>query len=220
MKPTTVLLINPNTSKETTATMHRIARCALPDAVGLESCTAQRGVNMITTEQELLTAVQEVIQMGREYASRVSAIVVGAFGDPGVEALRGALTIPVWGIGESALLEAAMGERRFGVATTTPALAGSIARAVQKHGLQRQFTGCRIPSEDPLSLAADPARQDECLAQAVAQSTQLDGAQAVVIGGGPLAESAQRIKTRFDIPIISPIEAAMRRVVDGWSPMG
>ena len=52
--------------------------------------------------------------------------------------------------------------------------------------------------------------QDAYLADAVALAIQQDGAQAVVIGGGPLAESAERIAGRFAVPVIAPVGAAMR----------
>lgn len=209
MKPI-VLLINPNTSRETTAMMHRLARQALPQTFALESETAARGAKMITTVEDLAVSVAEVLAIGRRRAAEVGAIVVAAYGDPGLEALRGSVAIPVFGIGEASMREGAAGGRRFGIATTTPDLGPAIAAAVARLGLTHCFTGCRIPPGDPLALAADPALQDAYLADAVALAIQQDGAQAVVIGGGPLSESAERIAGRFAVPVISPVGAAMR----------
>jgi allantoin racemase len=213
-----VLLINPNTSAATTAMMHSLARAALPQALALRSATAAQGAPMITTDTELATAVQEVLAIGRREASAVSAIVVAAFGDPGLALLRAQVGIPVFGIGEASMQEAASGGRRFGVATTTPGLAASIADAVARLGLAPCFTGTRIPQDDPLRLAADPQLQDALLAQAVQACVAHDGAQAVVIGGGPLAQSAERIAGQFAVPVISPIAAAMRRVAAALQP--
>jgi Asp/Glu/hydantoin racemase len=209
-----VLLINPNTSRETTAMMHGIARAALPPAFALESETAAQGARMITSARELATSVEEVLRIGRMHAPRVSAIVIGAFGDPGLAALRADVgaDVPVVGIGEASLREAAEGGRRFGVATTTPELEAPIVALVARLGLAARFTGCRIPSGDPLVLAAHPGLQDEALARAVREAVEQDAAEAVVIGGGPLARSAERIAGRFAVPVISPVAAAMRRV--------
>lgn len=218
MKPV-VLLVNPNTSAATTAMMHGLARAALPEALALRSATAAQGAPMITTDAELATAVQEVLAIGRREAGAVAAIVVAAFGDPALAALRAELGLPVFGIGESSMHEAAQGGRRFGVATTTPGLAASIADAVARLGLAAQFTGTRIPQDDPLRLAADPDLQDALLAQAVRACVDEDGAQAVVIGGGPLAQSAERIAGQFAVPVISPVAAAMRRVAAQLQPV-
>lgn len=208
----TVLLINPNTSQATTAMMHGLARAALPPDFALRSATAARGASMITSDAELAMAVDEVLAIGEREAASVAAIVVAAFGDPALAQLRARVAVPVLGIGEASLREAAGQGRRFGVATTTPGLAVSIADAVDRLGLAQQFTGTRIPADDPLRLAASPELQDRLLGEAVHACVAQDGAQAVVIGGGPLAGSAQRLAGRFGVPVISPVAAAMRRV--------
>ncbi|WP_326541013.1 aspartate/glutamate racemase family protein [Pseudorhodoferax sp.] len=210
--PGTVLLINPNTSTATTAMMQELARAALPPALALRSATAARGAPMITSDAELATAVDEVLAIGTREAGRVVAIVVAAFGDPALAPLRARVAVPVVGIGEASMLEAAAHGRRFGVATTTPGLADSIAHAVARLGLAAQFSGTRIPEDDPLRLAADPGLQDRLLGQAVRACIEEDGAQAVVIGGGPLAQSAARLAGQFGVPVVSPVAAAMRRV--------
>lgn len=207
-----VLLINPNTSIATTSMMDRIFRRAMPAGVLVRSVTAARGAPMITTEAELDVAVGEVVRLGREHAGGASAIVIAAFGNPGLEALRRAVAVPVVGIGEAALREAARGGRRFGVATTTPGLDASIARSVELLGLGAAFTGTRIPAGDPLVLAGDPALQEERLAEAVAACVA-DGAEAVVIGGGPLSEAAARLRPRFRVPVVSAVEAAARETL-------
>ena len=59
---------------------------------------------------------------------------------------------------------------------------------------------------------ADVVRDNERLrselAAAVRQCIE-DGAEAVVIGGGPLGEAAEYLRTQFDIPIIAPIGSAV-----------
>jgi len=207
-----VLLVNPNTSTATTDMMLALARAALPPGLSLRGATAARGAPMITSDAELAMAVDEVLAIGVREAAGVAAIVVAAFGDPAVAALRTRVQVPVVGIGEASMREAAAQGRRFGVATTTPGLAVSIAQAVARLGLAAQYSGTRIPQDDPLRLAADPGLQDELLGEAVRACIEADGAQAVVIGGGPLAESAERLAGRFGVPVISPVAAAMRRV--------
>lgn len=132
----------------------------------------------------------------------------GPSGIRALEALRAALTIPVTGLGEASLRLAAEGGRRFGVATTTPGLETSIARAVDGLGLTALFSGTRLAAGDPLALAGNPAQQEESLAQAVRACIDMDGAAAVVIGGGPLSAAAAKLAPRFTVPVISAVEAA------------
>lgn len=208
-----VLLLNPNTSIASTEMMARQARAALPAGIALVTATARHGAEMITSETELAVAQQEVLALGRAHAHTVDAIVISAFGDPGLEDLRAAVATPVIGIGEAAMLEAGRDGRRFGVATTTPGLEDAIAQSARSLGLSDCFTGTRIPSGDPRALAQDPAQQVRRLSEAVHACVQRDGAQVVVIGGGPLADSAAALARELPWSVISPVAAAMRRVL-------
>lgn len=209
----TVLLINPNTSSRSTETMLLAARSALPPGFAVRGATAALGPAMILDEEALAAAADEVVRIGRAGSAGCIAVVVSAFGDPGVDRLRALLTVPVVGICEAALREAAAASRRFGIATTTPRLVGRMEAAVRALGLGAAFSGVRVSGGDPLAHAADPAGQDDALARAVADCVAADGAERVVIGGGPLSASASRLRDRFGPLIVEPVPAAVRAVV-------
>ena len=208
-----ILLINPNTSARSLALMTRAAELHLPPGLTLRGVRAATGVEMIVNEADLQAAAAEVVRLGVAEASGVSAIIVAAFGDPGVAALRDMVDIPLVGIGEASITEAASGGRRFGIATTTPALVGVIDSFVDELVLGCWFTGVRVPDGDPLILSADASRQEAALAQSVADCFDLDGAEAVVIGGGPLSGAARALRERFGARIIEPVPAAVRRAL-------
>lgn len=211
-----ILLINPNTSQATTRMMVDIAAAVLPEGWSVHGCTAAAGPAMIVSEGELLAAETHVLDSWRGAASTGQAwagIVVSAFGDPGMAALRAACDVPVAGICEASLIEAAQGGRRFGIATVTPQLTDLIRQRVDTLGLGAQYTGIRLTPGDPRALAADPALLEHLLADAVQACIEQDGAQAVVIGGGPLARAAARLQARFGVPIVEPIPAALRHVL-------
>jgi allantoin racemase len=210
---TTLLLLNPNTSERTTHLMLDVAARGLPAGVTLRGETAAHGAPMIVTEADLPGSAAEVIRMGGAAGPEVSAIIVAAFGDPGAAALRDRVSVPVIGIGEASMREAASGGRRFGIATTTPALVGAIQTMVEQLDLGCWFTGARVPNGDPLVLAADPPRQEAALARAASDCFDLDGAEAVVIGGGPLSAVARALRERFGSRIIEPVPAAVRRAL-------
>ncbi|MBB6465834.1 Asp/Glu/hydantoin racemase [Aminobacter lissarensis] len=56
-------------------------------------------------------------------------------------------------------------------------------------------------------------------ASMVRECIELDGAEAVIIGGGPLGQAAEQLQPMFDTPIIAPIPCAMERVL-GLLPAG
>ena len=209
----TILLINPNTSSRSTDMMVSVARPLLPVGVTIIGISATRGVSMILDEETLAEAADEVVRIGTERAEGCDAVIVAAFGNPGARRLREILPIPVVGIGEAAILQAAGEGRRFGVATTTPDLVRSIEAGVSRFGLTGSFTGVRVPEGDPVAFAANPAAQDVALAEAATACIEQDGAEAVVIGGGPLSDTAARLRTRFRNPIVEPVPAAIQALM-------
>lgn len=215
---THILLINPNTSTATTQMMVDIARAYFAKVMRVPptvtGATAMRGAPMIVDEQDLAVAAEAVNHPQIvALAAQADGVIVGAFGDPGIDALQTRLEVPVVGIGATSVREAGAGGRPFGIATTTPLLAASIAANVRKLGLGETFTGARFTTGDPLALGDVPSQLEASLAGAVQACIQEDGAQAVVIGGGPLGEAARALCERFSVPVIGPVPAACRALL-------
>ena len=202
-----LLLVNPNTSVATTGAMLAIARGAAPDGVMIEGATARFGAALITDEAALAVAANAALDVPRP--AGLDGIIVAAFGDPGLDALRRSQAAPVTGIAEAAMAEAAR-HGRFVVVTTTPGLAASIARLAGRYGHGAAFAGVRLTPGDPADLMADPARLLAALASACVDAVHGDGASAVVIGGGPLAAAAHTLRQELAVPVIEPVPAAVQ----------
>ena len=209
-----ILLINPNSSQATSAMMQAIAQRAADDALAVTVVTASRSPAMIVTEEALQASAAEVVEIGTRHAADCAGIVVSAFGDPGLDELRRRVEIPVTGICEASMRAAAQGGRPFGVATTTPLLAGVIAARAAALGLAERLTGIRCTAGDPLALSGDKAALTLALGEMVEACIAADGAEAVIIGGGPLGEAAGALQARYTTPIISPIPCAIASLLE------
>ncbi|MBP0614586.1 aspartate/glutamate racemase family protein [Jiella mangrovi] len=215
----TVYLLNPNTSRATTEAMTAIAGREAPD-LHIAGLTAPFGPAMIVDEAGLAIGAEAVAAMARTLAERgdADAIIVAAFGDPGIEAVRARFPDrAVTGLGEASFAEAGEGGRRFAVATTTPGLVAAIAERVRLSGLSDLFLGTVLTSGDPQALVRSPARLAERLEEACRQARDELGAEAVIIGGGPLAEAAEMLTDRLSIPVIAPVRATARLVARALS---
>ncbi len=211
--PRRILLINPNSNQATTAMMVRIAQAAAPADIEITGATAPNSPMMIIDPDALAAAAPQVVELGLGHGPDIAGIIISAFGDPGFDALKQRSSVPVVGIAEAAMLAAAAGGRKFGVATTTPKLAASIGARAAALGLASLYTGTRLTSGDPNQLVADPAALIAALRQAVADCIEQDMAQAVIIGGGPLGNAATALAPLFSVPVIAPIPEAVRRMV-------
>ena len=193
--------------------MVAIAKSVATDGFAIVGATAARAPSMIVTPDALEAAAPEVEEIARAHRHACDGIIVAAFGDPGLAGIKAALTLPAVGIGESSMLEAAKNGHRFGVATTTPLLKSEIDALPEALGLRSLYTGIRFAEGDPEELMRDPSQLRAALAGAVEACIAQDGAEAVIIGGGPLGEAARELQPMFAVPIIAPIPSAVRRII-------
>lgn len=193
--------------------MVAIATSAVADNFDIVGATATRAPPMIVSPDALDAAAPEVGEIARAHAGSCDGIIVSAFGDPGLAGIKAAIKLPAVGIGESSMLAAAENGRRFGVATTTPLLEAKIDALSDALGLRSRYTGTRFAEGDPHDLMRDTARLRVALAGAVEACIAQDGAEAVIIGGGPLGEAARELQPMFNVPVIAPIPSAVARII-------
>lgn len=207
-----LLLINPNTSHATTAAMVGIARESAP-SVEIDGMSAPFGVPLITGPAEL--------EIGRDAVTTLMAarppfgyqgVIIAAFGDPALEDLRRSIAVPVTGIAEAGMAEAAR-HGRFAVVTTTPDLADSIARRAEAYGHGDLFLGTVLTGGDVHQVMADRQGLGQALLEAGRRAVRELGAKAIVIGGGPLAVAARKIADQLPVPVIEPVPAAVRLAI-------
>jgi Asp/Glu/hydantoin racemase len=204
-----LLLVNPNTSAATTDAMLAIAREAAPAGVSIEGATAPFGEPLITDEAALAVAAEAVQALVTgERVTGFDGVIVAAFGDPGLAALRSRLPVPATGLAEAGMGEGAA-HGLFAVVTTTPDLAAAIGRAARAYGHGDVFHGTWLTPGDPRALMADGGRLVAALEEACGEAVAA-GARAIVIGGGPLAVAARALATRLPVPIVEPLPAAVR----------
>jgi Asp/Glu/hydantoin racemase len=215
-----IALINPNTSRAVTKAMVEIAQGVLPPGIEVKGLTAIAGPRTITRPDELARSAAEVIRLSQHAITswdRPLALIVGAFGDPGLDQLRRHVpvppAVPTGGVAEASIKEACRGGRRFGIATTTPALEAAIMQRVVAYGAAEFFTGFQFTTSDPLFLMTSEAQLREELGAAAQKCVTNDGADAVIIGGGPLAQAAAQLQTDLDVPLVVPVAAAARAML-------
>jgi Asp/Glu/hydantoin racemase len=126
------------------------------------------------------------------------AFVIGHFQEPGLLEIRGAVDIPVIGLGEATLLAALSMGRRLGLVTIDPVFVDWHERQVRAHGLDQRVAGVRALRMDlPGFMRAftDEAAYAKVRADFVEQVRPLVGAGAeVIIPAGGFADAAVRAR--------------------------
>lgn len=211
--PPVILLINPNSNAAATESMAALAQAEAGDSAHVIGATNADAPALLKTEADMATATAGVVRLGTAGVDgqQPDAIIVSAFSDPGLNELRAATRTPVFGIGEAVFKEAGANGRRFAIVTITPdqGLIDSFAARAAELGLAGQYLGTFVTKGDPDQLLADPAALDAALTVAAAEA-QAAGAEAAIMGGGPLSAPAQRIQPSVELPLVIAVSAATR----------
>ncbi len=203
-----LLLINPNTSQTMTDPMAAIARSVAGPDVTVTALTATRGFPYISSRAEAQIAGGIVLEMIAAHQTDVDAVIIAAFGDPGLIAARELFDLPVVGMAEAAVMSAAMLGERFSVVTFSPNMARWYTDCVELTGLASRFTGVRCPATAPASVANVAADLRDDLIALAKDATHTDGADVVILGGAPLAGLAPQIAPETPGILVDPIAAA------------
>lgn len=203
-----ILLINPNMTEAMTLPMTRVARSVAGQEAEIVPLTATMGFPYIASRAEAQIAGANVLDTIAENRTEADAVIIAAFGDPGLIAARELFDLPIIGMAEAAVMTAAMLGERFSIVTFTPHMVRWYTDCVRQTGLSARFTGVRCPDEAPASVdnVAEALRGD--LIDLAKAATAQDGADVVILGGAPLAGLATELAGEAPGILIDPIAAA------------
>lgn len=197
-----VLLINANTTQGVTELIERHARAAVSGKVEFKAVTAAFGAAYISTEAAYAVAGHAALDCLEREAGGCDAVYLACFGDPGLFALREVSAVPVIGMAEACMKEAAR-NGRYSIVTGGPAWKPILERLAMALGFSQQLVSVRTLAMPGPQLAARP----ELIAQEI-KSAEAEGANSIVIGGAALAGLAGKLESR--IPLIDSVECGAR----------
>lgn len=208
----TILLINPNTSAAATARMAHQARVAAGRHARIRAVTAPFGARTITSGAESAIAAHAVLVAAARHLAKADAVIDAAFVDPGLAALREIAGKPCVGLCEAAMLAAAEGGRRFGIATGGAHLDAPLRGLAAQYGVLDRLVDIAF-LDAPLGTVAGKPEAFLPAFQATVDRLARAGARAVLIGGGPLAGIAGQLRRPRGVMLIDGIQAAVRRAL-------
>ncbi|MGY2744231.1 aspartate/glutamate racemase family protein [Pseudarthrobacter sp. O4] len=210
-----LLVINPNISEDVTALIESEALRSAAPGTELVVRTAGHGVEYIETRFESLIAAGAVAEIIAEYSGspasgRVDGVVVAAFGDPGMPALKELSDVPVIGITEAALCAAALLGHRFSIIAISDRIRPWYQDCVDRFGLGGRLASIRSINESLNGIGAVQQDFKETLLALSRQAVAEDGADVVILAGAPLAGLARELQGQIPVPVVDGISAGIR----------
>ncbi|MBA3890193.1 MAG: Asp/Glu racemase [Gemmatimonadaceae bacterium] len=165
----------------------------------------------IESRGEELVLAHWVIERTVEAENRgFDAVITGCMGDPGVEAARELVRIPVIAPGETSLLTARMLAHRFSVITPLQETVPMAREQVHKAGLAQNVASIR-----PLDVAVEKIRERdpatlESLVALCRRCVKDDGAELLVFLCASMSLIADDVAPRLGVPVIDGVRLSLR----------
>lgn len=198
----TLLLINPNTSGQVTATLQRVVGTILGNDWQVVAQSAPFGAPYIACETSYAVGAHAVLAVYRtqiEAGLRPDAVLVACFGDPGVAALQTLAPVPVYGLAEASMRHVNdLG--RFAVVTGGAAWGPMIWRLARGLGTMPELMAVQTVSLSGADIMQQPQRATALLASEVERAQQA-GASHVLLGGAGLAGMAPALQDQTGVPV-------------------
>ena len=212
-----LLLLNGNTDPAITALLATRAAEAIPrlrlPAADLVPATAPFGARYISTRAAVAVAGHAVLaaladHVGHDNPGGYTAAVIACFGEPGIEAARELLPIPVVGMAEASIAAALAIAPRIALLTGGALWVPMLEEFALIRGFGRDRVAVRGVAPTGDMIARDPDGAAALLAEAARAAAQ-DGAGAVVLGGAGLAGIAPRIAPHVPVPVLDSLDCAL-----------
>ncbi len=138
--------------------------------------------------------------------------ILGCFGDPGIEAVREMVSIPVIGPGEAAMLVAASLGHRFSIVTVLDSVNYLLERLAWQVGVDRKLASVRAIGVPVLDLGRNPDETFQRMVRESEAARDHDRADVIIMGCMTMAfQDRHRDLTRIlGIPVVNPVYAAVK----------
>ena len=177
----------------------------------IEVADSPGGPLSIESHVEEVLCVPPMLRALQRRADRANAVIVGCFGDPGLDALREVLDCPVVGPFEAAMHLGSQLGGRVGVVTVLDSVVPVLDHLVRGMGMSLRYAGATSIDVPVLELKND---RSEVAARVVQGGRRMieSGADVLVLGCMSLAflGMAEIAAGPIGVPVINPARCALK----------
>lgn len=210
-----ILFIRPIITNRPDSVEEDILKAFAASGTEIKALHLEWGPDSIESEYDLVYSAPYVVKMA-EYAERegYDGVVSYCFVNPGVDAAREAVSIPVLGSGEAAVNLALNLGRRIGIITILPNILPLIRKQNQEYFNTGRIVSLRSIDVPVLGLYDDRELLEKIFEQASIAISK-DGIDVLVLGctglGGIAAQLSEKlIKNNINIPVVDPAGASVK----------
>lgn len=204
-----ILLINPNTSRDMTETINRVAKKAASLKTDITTLNPDEGPEFLANSSLEALQVPKVIDLVERNRENYDAFIIACGGDPGLDSCR-ILAKNVIGSGEAAIMTACAVAKKFSFLNTMAGL--SILDRLYTLGIDKaRCASVRVlGNEGSAEIVKKRHLMLEAYYKIGKKCIDEDGASALVLLCAGLCDVTNYLEERLGVPVISGVISAVK----------
>lgn len=169
--------------------------------------------------EDAIAAPQVILRAIQAEKDGQKAVIIDCMNDPGLEAAREAVRIPVVGASQAAMMVAGILCHKFSILSTAAEDRFAFEQLVRRYGLQEKYASTRSVDIPVLDLRKKPKRLFKALLKSAQRAIRRDGSHGLVLGCTAMKGMASRLEKElkslgYEVLVIDPSLAALK-----WAEM-
>lgn len=146
--------------------------------------------------------------------SGIHGVMIDCMGDPGLDAAREAVGIPVVGPGETTMHVAATLGHKFSVVTVLDRVRPLLERNARAYGVSDKLASVRAVEIPVLEIEKDPEQLLQALLQESVKAVTQDHAEVIILGCTGFTGVSDELQSalhdaKFDVPVLNPMQTTV-----------
>jgi allantoin racemase len=162
--------------------------------------------------EEYLSIPETLSKVVRAEIDGYDGVILGCFGDPGIDAMREMVTIPVLGPGETSLHIASLLGHKFSIITVVDPVVPSLEKLVKIAGIESRLASIRATNIPVLDLRKDIEASKKRMIEESRKAIENDKADVIILGCMSMAfmEISDEMQKILGVPVVNPAVISLK----------
>jgi len=205
-----ILVINPNTNSKNTKVIADAIKPYETPELQVDVVNPEKGpVGLESYYHNYLAAVEVHKMIVDAEKKGYDGVVIACYGDPGIEAAKELVDIPVVGITEASYALARILATKFLVVVSADTAVPRQIRYIKKLGIPDYQYAVKPIGLTVLGVMADRVSAKDLIAKNCEQSLKETGSELIVMGCSGFSGLRSALEKQLGVPIIDPVVAGV-----------
>ena len=214
-----ILVLNPNTSKVVTQKISGIVQRIARKDVNAVVTQIEAGPESLESYFDEIQAGPFIIKSVIEAQDKFDSVLLAAFCDPCIEALKEISTIPIFGMEEVVFSSALLLGNKFGILTEKKHKEAVKLQHVRKMGLLSRFASVKALDMGVVEIAENPEKVKERAIAIAKEMVCNDGAEVIILGCASMTGYSKELANEIGVPVLDPVITSYK-IVEGLTDGG